>query len=195
MVDPTRQASLGDGRQVRILTVPYFHQRDCEPLCVPCSIKMILEYYKQYYPNPVINQHVPLLTIKEIMRLIGADSYNGTRITSDFLLKINAEIDILNFISKKNVKLKEIRKRLEDNVPSVLVYNNSFMNDKIPGPAHAGVIIGLTENEIVLNNPWEGQGTSFTMNDIVPAWELEKNSVLFIDPNPQSKLNDGTKKD
>lgn len=170
---PIRNAILFDGRETTILTVPYFSQRENDALCLPCSIRMVIEYYRDYYDNDVIKKHLPALDICQISRLVNADRYSGTRYTIDFL-KINDEISVLHFHHKFNVKYQEIKKRLDKHIPSIIVYNYTFMKNQLGGPAHAGVIIGLTDREIILNNPWAGSGVEIPKNDIEPAWEIEK---------------------
>ncbi len=52
----------------------------------------------------------------------------------------------------------------------------------------AGVIIGITENDIIINNPWLGSEYFISHEVFAPAWELEYNQAILLDPNPQSKL-------
>jgi hypothetical protein len=70
------------------------------------------------------------------------------------------------------------------------IYNCQFLTYGIRGACHAGVIIGTTENDIIINNPWLGSEYFISHEVFAPAWELEYNQAILLDPNPQSKLGE-----
>jgi len=50
------------------------------------------------------------------------------------------------------------------------------------------VVIGITENDIIVNNPWLGSEYFISHENFAPAWELEYNQAILLEPNPQTKL-------
>lgn len=89
--------------------------------------------------------------------------------------------------------MDKLSAKLEKGIPSIVLYNCQFLTDGIHGPCHAGVVIGATEDYIVLNNPWLGSERFIPHEVFAPAWELEYNQAILLDPNPQSKLGDEEK--
>jgi uncharacterized protein YvpB len=67
-------------------------------------------------------------------------------------------------------------------------YNCQFLTIGIHGAGHAGVVIGITENDIIVNNPWLGSEYFISHENFAPAWELEYNQAILLEPNPQTKL-------
>ena len=59
------------------------------------------------------------------------------------------------------------------------------------GPGHAGVVIGVIEdNDVILNNPWLGPETLIKWKDLQKGWELEYKKIVTITPEPQMKLEE-----
>jgi uncharacterized protein YvpB len=84
--------------------------------------------------------------------------------------------------------MNKLGAKVEKGIPSIVIYNCQFLTYGIRGAGHAGVIIGTTENDIIINNPWLGSEYFISHEVFAPAWELEYNQAVLLDPNPQSKL-------
>src|SRR3989338_8212811 len=67
-----------DGVSTEVIRVPYYPQTPQDPYCYVCSLKMILAYFKNIYPNQTINQNTPDFTLNEIRRITRTHD-TGTR--------------------------------------------------------------------------------------------------------------------
>ncbi len=64
---------------MQILRVPLFTQPQTEPECLPHSLKMCLEYFKNVYPDYHIRQYTLSLSRDEILKYIHVDDYGWTQ--------------------------------------------------------------------------------------------------------------------
>jgi hypothetical protein len=101
---------------------------------------------------------------------------------------LNSNIEGIIFSLEKEVNMNKLGAKVEKGIPSIVIYNCQFLTYGIRGAGHAGVIIGTTENDIIINNPWLGSEYFISHEVFAPAWELEYNQATLLDPNPQSKL-------
>lgn len=176
-----------EGDVVDVLRVPYYSQSDMDAYCIPFSLKMCLTYFRDIYDNPVIKKQTPNFDVNEIVGITSAHRYNGTRISDDLMNKLSKNIPSIEF-KLKSIDYREIEKNLRDNIPVIVLYNCTYMLYDEVGPGHAGVVIGLTNDKIILNNPWLGPDKIIDKREFNVAWELEYNSAIIMKPNPQSKL-------
>ncbi len=56
-MDPWFNKRWDDGLEMPVLRVPLFTQPQTEPECLPHSLKMCIEYFKNVYPDNHIRQH------------------------------------------------------------------------------------------------------------------------------------------
>ena len=176
--------------RIEVLKVPWFPQMDIEWTCMVNSIKMCLEYMKNTYSNRIIRNVVPNMDIDEIMTITNTRRFTGTDVDSRLIKKLNSTIEGVIFSLEEDVSMGKLSAKLEKGIPSIVLYNCQFLTEGIRGPSHAGVVIGATEDYIVLNNPWLGSERFMPHEVFAPAWELEYNQAILLDPNPQSKLGD-----
>lgn len=174
--------------KIEVLKVPWYPQQDVEWTCVVNSLKMCLEYMKNTYNNRVIREIIPNMNIDEIMKITHTRRFAGTVVDSNFVRNLNSNIEGITFSLEQDVDINKLKMKLEKGIPSIAIYNCEYLIYGIRGAGHAGVIIGVTENDIVINNPWLGSEYFVAHEDFVPAWELEFNQAILLEPDTQSKL-------
>lgn len=176
-----------EGQKIKILRVPWFSQSDSDWLCVVYSLKMVLDFYKNIYENPKIRQDAPNTSRDELISITNTQVGLGTTVVS-IISKLNKAFPTMGF-ELKTTSFRELEKCLKEHTPVIVIYNPSyiFINEK--GPGHAGVVVGITNQYIVLNNPW--YGPAFCVDKVIfeRAWELEYNCAIFIKPNSQQRLD------
>jgi uncharacterized protein YvpB len=179
---------LKNNTQVEVLKVPWFPQQEIEWTCLVNSLKMCLEYMKNTYNNHIIRDIVPNMSIDEIMKITNTRRFTGTNVDYQLIKNLNTKIEGIKFSLEENIDLIKLSKKLEKGIPSILIYNCQFLTMGIRGAGHAGVIIGITESDIIVNNPWLGSEYFISHENFIPAWELEYNQAILLEPNPQTKL-------
>ena len=70
----------------------------------------------------------------------------------------------------------------------IVLYNPSYLLINEKGPEHAGVVVGMTDTYIILNNPWFGPAFCIDRSQFGSSWELEYNWAIFIRPKPNKIL-------
>lgn len=65
----------------------------------------------------------------------------------------------------RNSSLRAIQKALEDKLPPIVHYLEPAEEDD-----HYAVVVGLTKTHIILNDPWNGKGFSFTHKEFLRRW-------------------------
>ncbi len=151
---------------------------------------MVIEYFKSYYGNRVLQENIPDMPIDDIVELCKTDPYNGTRVDKDLVKEISNAIKYLKFEYRNGLDYSELKKETEEReIPCIVLYDGSYIRYRITGPAHAGVVIGFTSlDEIVLNNPWYGPLVKFNKKEFINAWEIYYNTAILVRPIAQLKL-------
>lgn len=175
---------------VEVLAVPFFAQQSREAFCFEYSFKMCLEFYKNYHQDANIRTKTPALSVDDIINMTKARVETGTRISDDLTKSWSKTVNTLNVEQHYDIDFKYIEARLDKNLPSIVIYNCDYLETGNKGSAHAGVVIGMTKDQIILNNPWLGECTVFKKNEFLEAWEIEYRRVICVDPNPVRKLSD-----
>jgi hypothetical protein len=178
-----RKILLGE-KQIEVLQVPYYTQEQTETWCFPYSIKMCVEYFKEYYKYKVVRDKIKLLSTEEIAEILKSDRENGTRISNSILKQLEKETIMLNYNLQENKNFNTLENRFKNNLPTIVLYDLTYILNKERGPGHAAVVVGVTKDYIILNNPWmkgEWPIEKITFNQ---GWELEYHSIISIDPKP-----------
>jgi hypothetical protein len=147
---------------------------------------MILDYFKNIYPSQIINQNTPYLNFDELVKI--TKTHDGGTRTEDLVAHLEGSIPTLKFEIVRNGNFDMIRQSLENNIPIIIIYCGDYLyNHEIAG-GHAGVVIGLTGNKIILNNPWIGYQVAFERAEFKDAWDIERNQFIRIKPALQERL-------
>jgi len=183
-----RQQTSVNGINVEVLRVPWYPQRTKEWTCVPCSIWMCLAYFKNVYENKIINNKAPSPDLGYLIDILHTRPTTGTIVDRGLCTALDKEGWPFEY-SYKSSNFKELKRYLGKNIPVTVIYDGSYLLDERPGPAHAGVVIGMTNNDdVVLNNPWYGPFYFVDKLQFERAWENKYNRAIIIKPVPQSEL-------
>jgi len=151
-------------------------------------MKMCLEYFKNVYENPVIRSNTPNFDLEEIMEMSHTRRFTGTTLDSTVIGRFERRIPFeLNMMEDRTVD--HLKVSLEKSLPVIVIYNAAFLETNERGPAHAGVVIGMSSSDgVVLANPWFGFGFHIKKVDFERAWEMEYSKAIFFKPIPQTSL-------
>jgi uncharacterized protein YvpB len=178
-----------NGNHVKILRVPYFNQSDSEWLCVVYSLKMVLDFYKNVHTTDKIREISPNTTRDELLGITKTKIATGTQISQNLIHSLNRAFPSMKF-DLKQTNYREIQQALDKHNPVIVIYNPAILFINEEGPGHAGVVIGMNDQMIILNNPWYGPGFIVEKTEFDRAWEIEYNTAIFIQPNPQKRLDE-----
>lgn len=173
------------GEKVAILKVPWFPQSNTDAKCMACSLKMCIEYFINEYKNKTINKNIPSFDINEILNLTHTrEPGSGTPLRN--LCKNLEKTGMPLRFSIKSTSINEIKQKIDEDLPVIVIYNGTYLLYQMKGSGHAGVVIGITDDDnVILNNPWFGPIYIPDKLIFEEAWELEYNRALLIEPNIQ----------
>lgn len=150
---------------------------------------MCIEYFKNIFENEIVRNNIPNLSVDDLKKLTHSSEFTGTRVDESLMVELSRNIPPLKFSLSDGCSIKTLIKYFNKNLPTIVLYNCSYMLYEELGPGHAGVVIGVIEdNDLILNNPWLGPGKLIKWKDFQKGWELEYNKVITVEPDPQTKL-------
>lgn len=176
-----------DGSDIDVLRVPFIFQAEKDALCVPFSLWMCLSYFNGIYDNSVVRKNTPNFNLDDILKLTKTKTL-GTIVDTRLINRLNQSIGSLQFDFKLNCCITDLKNRFDKNIPSIVLYDCSYLVYDIPGSNHAGVVVGFDDCRIILNNPWLGANWCADIDDFQRSWELEGNRAILIDPITQNRL-------
>jgi len=172
-----------EGGEVEILTVPHYPQTSDKLYCFVYSMKMCMEYFHNYYNESELRDGVPQLDVQDIASLTATNDVSGTMVTNQLMTKISKRTPALSFTLSEGTGKEVIDAMLEKDLPVIVLYDYQFlMEGRRSSFSHAGVVVGSTDDMIILNNPWEDRGFVVAWDDFSRAWEVEYNRLVSIKP-------------
>lgn len=180
----------GGTNKVKCLSIPWFKQEGGEAFCVPCSIKICLEYFKNYYGNSLISAGIDSMDIAAIGKLLNTRKDSGTPVNNEMIKKLNERFMTLNFTMALDSTFNHIKKHIyEKKLPAIILYDYDLYLNGERGDGHAGVVKGLDDSYIILSNPWGGTDTIFELTGFEEVWRVEARRLITIEPKRQILLN------
>lgn len=149
---------------------------------------MVLTYLKNEYPDERINREIPNLTVDDIKRITRTRT-SGTR-EENLIRDLENAVPQLKFEIIKNTDFSTIKESLDRNIPVIVLYCGDYLLNREKGGGHAGVVVGMTDDKIILNNPWFGYQYVADKSDFQDAWDLEYRALIKITVNPQTRLTE-----
>ena len=174
-----------DGIEINCLRVPLYTQPDEEPLCFAFCVKMILEYYRNIYPDKAVRAAVNDLTIDEIASILDIRE-DGWVINPKRLQQLGEHAGSLEFIYSKENDITVFRGNLSNQKPKIVLFDKYFLLNSDPGwltsILHSAVVIGLEDDDewIVLNDPWGKGYERIRMTDFYEAWNRADCAVVEV---------------
>ncbi len=187
-----RKIPASNNNEVEVLCVPWYPQQENSYYCLPYSLWMVLQFYKNIHNNDLIRKNIPDLDVEKIAKICKTDPRAGTRINEQLIVSLNKEIPALNFRLVNAYDFNQLKRIVvENNCPCIIIYDCGYYIYGIESQVgHAGVVIGLDDNAIYLNNPWLGAEVEIDKVKFNDCWEIEYNQILLIEPNLQTNLNE-----
>jgi ABC-type bacteriocin/lantibiotic exporter with double-glycine peptidase domain len=86
-----------------------------------------------------------------------------------------------------------IERNLERNLPTIVVVDAKKIQglDSTDGQ-HATVVTGMSENHIVLADPWQGKLSRLNKEIVTDAWDTQLNRLITIDSSVQDSIQQNT---
>jgi hypothetical protein len=185
-----RRTVISKGEQIEILRVPFCFQGERDTLCVPFALMMSTQYFANIYNDSYVRETTPNLGIEDILK-ITKTRILGTIVDEELMRRLNGAFPSLKFELAKGYSMEALIKRFGKNLPTIALYDLSYLLTEIPGALHAGVVVGFIYNDyIVLNNPFLGPLRPVDMMSFRRSWEVEGNLAILVDPVKQRKLED-----
>ena len=187
-----RKISSSNNDNVAVLSVPWYPQQENSYGCFPYSLWMVIQFYKNVHINDLIKKNTPNLSVEELAKICKTDSRTGTRVNEHLVSTLNKTIPSLNFELVSACDFERLKRVVVDNqCPCIVLYDFGYYKNGIQSNVgHAGVVIGLDDTSIYLNNPWLGAEKEIDRVRFNDCWEIEYNQVLLIKPNLQTNLGE-----
>jgi ABC-type bacteriocin/lantibiotic exporter with double-glycine peptidase domain len=152
-----------------MIKLPYFKQ-DTEYSCGPTVMRMIFQFYGKVFSEKKLIQR--LKTNKDI----------GTRHKAMIDLACAEGFHV--YVNKES-SFEEIRFFNNKNIPVIVYYVEPDGDDE-----HYAIVVDIEEDQIVLNDPWNGERFKMNHDDFEKRWyskyENLKRWIMVISDEEQS---------
>ncbi len=180
-----------DGVETEVLRMPYHSQHRREGLCFVFSVKMCLGYFAGFYPNEKVRAGTQDLSIEELIKITNTRVETGTSITDAVCRRLSEVVGAIEFRQRLNTRTDDALRRLDDNLPTIVIYNGGFYEREELGPGHAGVLAGRLDDDPIFNNPWFGRHVRMNRIRLERSWEMEHYRAVLLNPgSKQAGLKD-----
>ncbi|MGP8323697.1 MAG: HEPN domain-containing protein [Methanosarcinaceae archaeon] len=146
-----RQIITDDSRAVHALCIPYYYQSNSDWLCFVFPLKMCLEYFKNIYRDEFVRNSTPNMSVDELKQLTHSGEFTGTRIDKSLVNELTRKIPSINFTLKEECSIDHHIKNFENDLPTIVPYNCSYMLYEEPEPGHAGVVSGIIDDNDLID--------------------------------------------
>lgn len=180
-----------------VLEVPIFSQPEGENECMPYSIKMVLEYIHEAYPNPMIREDAPEHNISEIRSFLTIRRA-GWVPDEDELAELSTSTSPIQFehdhweTPPATLPYGLIEDKLEENLPVILVIDARELREGVGdrGPDHAVVVTGLDRTRVAINDPWGYHYDVVDRTALEQAWDGRFSQLVKVDIGIQGTLQE-----
>ena len=180
-----RRKCAGDNKVREVLDVPYYPQQDDSVSCVPCSLMMSIEYYRQNFENGRHGRFIPQLLLDEIAGIIHCRHDDGAAFRVEYGRVLSEKLHPLQVrYTEKIIDCNDLGQRIANELPTVVMYDSNrayFSQFNEYGMGHASVVIGIDNNAIVLHDPNEAPYQAISRRDFEAAWMIERNRSILMD--------------
>ena len=132
-----------------MLDVPYFKQ-DTDYTCGPTSLQMVLAYYGLKDSEA------------HLAKLLHTTNERGTWRVAMYELAV--ELGFHCYVND-DAPLAEIAYLLELKVPPIVRFLEKESNED-----HYGVVVGVTDEHVLIHDPWNGPHRRFQKEDFMERW-------------------------
>lgn len=187
-----RRICSGESIAREVLAVPYFPQLDNSVTCVPTSVKMVIEYFREYYQSGKHRSQIPDLSVEDISGIIKTKPNLGTTFKPEHGRALTTALNILqvDFV-KKQYDYQKLIDCFNQQIPVIVWFDGSmayFQNRMGESGGHAAVMVAIDGGTIILNDPQVGPVRAMSLNDFMPAWDTLDRKVISFDIKPTTQL-------
>ena len=130
--------------------VPYFEQKK-DYTCGPAVMRMVAAFFGTHY------------TLEQLYEIASPDPDAGTR--NKDMIKVAKKLGF-SVYSKNKASIKDIKKFLNKDLPVIV----NFIEPRGKEEGHHSLIVGITDREIIFNDPAYGQGFSMGIAEFLSRW-------------------------
>lgn len=168
-------------------------------------VYMLIEYCRTTYPVDLVRDTTPALDPEDIKDFITIRPM-GWAVDESDIEALSAAVTPIQFELREFERSPSAQKlynilsdRLDRNLPTIAVVDaiqiqetrtNRNISSNGGQTEHAVVVIGLSDREVYLNDPWGGMQVSVNRDAFGEAWDVGLNRLITI--NLQSTLEDHT---
>lgn len=134
---------------MNLLSVPFFEQ-DTDYTCGPASLRMVLAYFGHSIDE------------EDLARELGTNDAMGTE--RDRMSGILKQYGLVPF-ERTDATLDDMRHLLQNGFPVIVRFLEKEENSD-----HYGVVVGIDEKNIVLNDPWSGLHVLYELGLFMIRW-------------------------
>lgn len=131
------------------LNIPY-HKQEETYTCAVATLRTIFDFFK--VPN---NREI-------LMSDLEPDKNSG--VPHHKLIEAIKNAGLFAYVNNDSI-VDEIKYYLEGGYPVIVNYLNPADND-----GHYSVVIGFEDNDLIMNDPWNGEGFKITFKDFEDRW-------------------------
>lgn len=128
---------------------------------------MCLQYFSRKYKLSFIKDQTHILSeLSEIYGLVEYEEGKKTDITDEWVERVNKQLVGLKLTLKKDYTVNEFIDRFKRELPSIALYDQSFL---MGGPRsdnhHASVIKGINPRSVTMSDPSKERDVKKDIND------------------------------
>ncbi len=180
-----------NNEEVEVLKVPHYYQSENDVFCFPTSIKMCVDYFSNFYGNEILSRRLPRPILSDLIDICKTNTRSGTRINDELIKRLNRSLIGLEFKIQKKADFLFLKKRFDNGLPTIILYDLRYYLYERPGGCHAGVFVGFSsDGEVILNNPHHGGNTITDYEKFNDSWEQTYNRAIEMKPILQLSLED-----
>lgn len=157
---------------------------------------MVLQFVNSVYPTESVREATPVIGPTEMREYvtIRESGWSPDQSTLDALGEdtgpVEWELKWWRGTPPSNTLFEVIQDGLDDTLPTIVVVDAMRMRGRSRrGPLHAVVVVGLSDHEAVINDPWGSMYEVFPRDRVADAWDTTLNRVITMDLTTQSTLN------
>ena len=143
-----------------MIAVPYYNQ-DTSYNCGPAALQMVFAHYGFHFSEG------------ELARRLKTKKETGTR---NYRLAKMARREGFITKTKSGASLNQIKQYLDRDIPVIVNFIEPSHNDY-----HFAVVVGLTNGDVVLNDPWNGEKFTLPKKEFIKSWRSgERNHTHWL---------------
>lgn len=175
----------------RKLRVPHLTQPGGENTCMIHSLWMVNQYMSNVYPQGKVRDCVTPLSTEDIKEAMSLNEMGWTS-SQDELDDVSEESGCIRFKLWEWDKLNsptsdtlfnKIEENLNEDLPLIVVVDLELLENgrKGKGPQHSVVVTGMENNEVYINDSFNGTHYPVKKGRFARAWDTVFNRIIEVE--------------